>query len=122
MSKNQDVNRVLFEAEIERHNDVFSMQPIEQDVLNSSLVSLEYAGINLLAKGNKDAHFYAETMRGAYATLGDVEVVPPYTDQQKNLHIGKIGVYSTLLESFSETEPQTQSSPTEALKTDGRKK
>lgn len=121
MANKPDANRILFEAEFARHSDVVAAQPIEQTVLNDSLASLERAGVNMLAKGDKDALFFAESMKGAYVALSDVEVIPPYTEQQKADHVGKVTVYNTLIESFAEKPKQTKSTPTKGTKTDGRK-
>ncbi len=114
-----------FESAQTLHQDIVGNTPVVQDLLTSSLSTLETMGATLLVSQDLGQVRYADVMTKAYSGALDSDadggVVPPFSEAQKTHYTNQIEKLSVFLVSNTGGDEGEGPTDTSSVPTDGRK-
>lgn len=113
-----------FEQQLGEYNALIASQPVDRDLLVSSISDLENTGTSLLPSGSLETQRFITAMHEVYGKVVNLRVEPPFTTEQVSQFAGKYAVYGTSREL---TQPKrrtrrTQPTDTTQIPTDKSKR
>ena len=111
-----------FEAALAEQEALFSVQPLPHALVQANLDSLERTGFEHIGAGNLKTARFAEAMHGVFMQVSDLEVVPPFNEEQAQEIAGKVATYAAMQEAATPKKTRAaRKTETKQAKTDQAK-
>ncbi len=95
--------------------DLMQEVSVDNEQLFTAISNLEQLGTVALGQKEIDVKRFANTMHAAYVRVVDLEVVPPVSEEQKNLLAGKVATFAAMGD-IAEPKSPLKPKPTDTKK------